>query len=177
MRSFKSMFFVLLRKSFFPEYLLVVASKVLKVLKWTKVLSVSNGNIITAKNTVISPNSLVWQFCGKAQFPHSFGRITRNYAEIVPFRKISTPENYVKLRYFMQCYVKMSVFGVILIRIFQHSDWIPRDTPYLSVFSPNAGKYVLKWQKLRSDHNKQKANNILQHIAKPQQMIYIHSKP
>ena len=28
----------------------------------------------TAKNTVISPNFLVWKFCGKAQFPHSFGR-------------------------------------------------------------------------------------------------------
>ena len=28
-----------------------------------------------------------------------------------------------------------------LVRIFPHSDWIRRDTPYLSVFSPNAGKY------------------------------------
>ena len=28
----------------------------------------------TVKNTVISPNFLVWKFCGKAQFPHSFGR-------------------------------------------------------------------------------------------------------
>ena len=27
----------------------------------------------TAKNPVISPNFLVWKFCGKAQFPHSFG--------------------------------------------------------------------------------------------------------
>ena len=34
----------------------------------------------------------------------------------------------------------MSVFGVILVRIFPHSGWIQRDTPYLSVFSPNAGK-------------------------------------
>ena len=24
----------------------------------------------TAKNTVISPNLLVWKYCGKAQFPH-----------------------------------------------------------------------------------------------------------
>ena len=37
----------------------------------------------TAKNTVISPNFLVWKFCGKAQFPHSFGRVTRNYGETV----------------------------------------------------------------------------------------------
>ena len=28
-----------------------------------------------------------------------------------------------------------------LVRIFPHSDWIRRDTPYLSVFSPNVGKY------------------------------------
>ena len=27
---------------------------------------------LTTKNTVISPNFLVWKFCGKAQFPHSF---------------------------------------------------------------------------------------------------------
>ena len=32
----------------------------------------------------------------------------------------------------------MSVFGVFLVRIFPHLDW---DTPYLSVFSQNAGKY------------------------------------
>ena len=57
----------------------------------------------TAKNTVISPDSLVWKFCGKGQFPHSFWRIARNYAETVPFRKISTPGNQVKLQYFSQC--------------------------------------------------------------------------
>ena len=56
----------------------------------------------TAKNTVISPDSLVWKFCGKGQFPHSFGRIARNYAETVPFPKISTPGNQVKLQYFSQ---------------------------------------------------------------------------
>ena len=46
---------------------------------------------ITVKNTVIPPNFLVWKFCGKAQFPHSFGRIAQNYAETVPFHKISIP--------------------------------------------------------------------------------------
>ena len=52
---------------------------------------------------------------------------------------------------------KVSVFGVFLVRIFPHSDWIRIDNPYLSVFSPNAEKYgpeklrtrtlftVLKW--------------------------------
>ena len=28
-----------------------------------------------------------------------------------------------------------------LVRIFPHSDWMRRDTKYLSVFSPNAAKY------------------------------------
>ena len=31
--------------------------------------------------TEILPNFLVWEFCGKAQFPHSFGQIPRNSAE------------------------------------------------------------------------------------------------
>ena len=35
----------------------------------------------------------------------------------------------------------MSVFRVFLARIFPRSDWIRRDTEYLSVFSPNVGKY------------------------------------
>ena len=34
---------------------------------------------------------------------------------------------------------KVSVFGAFLVRIFPHSDWIRRDTQYLSVFSPKAG--------------------------------------
>ena len=57
----------------------------------------------TAKSTVILPDFLVWTFCGKVQFPHSFGQIAQNYTETVPFRKISTPGNQVKLRYFSQC--------------------------------------------------------------------------
>ena len=28
-----------------------------------------------------------------------------------------------------------------LVRVFLHSNWIRKDTPYLSVFSPNAGNY------------------------------------
>ena len=34
----------------------------------------------------------------------------------------------------------MSVFGIFLVRILPHSDWIRIDTPYPSVFSTNAGK-------------------------------------
>ena len=36
---------------------------------------------------------------------------------------------------------KVSVFGVFLVGIFLHSNWIRRDIPYLSVFSQNARKY------------------------------------
>ena len=36
---------------------------------------------------------------------------------------------------------KVSIFGDFLVRIFPHLDWIRRDASYLSVFSPNAGKY------------------------------------
>ena len=35
---------------------------------------------------------------------------------------------------------KLPVFGIILVRIFPHLDWIRRNTSYLSVFSPNVGK-------------------------------------
>ena len=65
--------------------------------------NLKSKSFTTVKNTVISPNFLVWKFCGKEQFPYNFGRIARNYAETVPFLKISTPGNQVKLRYFLQC--------------------------------------------------------------------------
>ena len=31
----------------------------------------------------------MWKFNGKVQFPHSFGRIARSFAETVPFHKFS----------------------------------------------------------------------------------------
>ena len=37
---------------------------------------------------------------------------------------------------------KVSLLGVFLVLIFQYSDWIRRGTDNLSVYSPNAGKYV-----------------------------------
>ena len=46
-----------------------------------------------AKNSLVSPNFQVWKFCGKAQFPHSFGRNAQNYAKTLPFHKTSTPRN------------------------------------------------------------------------------------
>ena len=74
----------------------------LKLIFYKVTKSCTNSKMITAKNTVVSPNFLVWKFCRKAQFLHSIGRIARNYAEIVPFCKISTPGNQVILQYFLQ---------------------------------------------------------------------------
>ena len=71
---------------------------------------------ITVKNIIISPNFPVWKFCGKAKFPHSFGRFARNYAKTVTFHKISTPGNQVKLRYFSQC-MFCFIFICITIKI------------------------------------------------------------
>ena len=59
----------------------------------------------TTKNTVISPNFLMWKLCGKAQFPQSFGRFAQNFAETLPFHKISIPGNQVKIWYFSQCFL------------------------------------------------------------------------
>ena len=79
----------------------------------------SRNNCSTAKNTVISPDFLVWKFCRKAQFPHSFGRIARNYMEIVPFRKISTPGNQVILRYFSYCsYLVLGLCQTAISKLF-----------------------------------------------------------
>ena len=60
-------------------------------------------SVSLGKKTVISPDFLVWKFCGKTQFLHSFKQISRDYRETVSFCKISTPGNQVKLRYFSQC--------------------------------------------------------------------------
>ena len=45
------------------------------------------------EKSVISYIFLVFKFCEKSQFPHSFGQVIQNYAETVPFHKIFTPGN------------------------------------------------------------------------------------
>ena len=52
-----------------------------------------SNNLTDVKNTLISLNFLVWKFCAKAEFPHSFGRFARNYVETLPLHKISIPGN------------------------------------------------------------------------------------
>ena len=50
---------------------------------------------ITAKNIVIFTKFSGWEFCGKTQFPQSFGR-----AETLRFHKISIPGNQVNVTVF-----------------------------------------------------------------------------
>ena len=45
---------------------------------------------------------------------------------------------------------KVPVFGVILVHIFPHSDWIRGDTPYLSVFSSNTEKCGPQYLRIRT---------------------------
>ena len=52
----------------------------------------------TALNTVLSPNFLVWKFCGNAQF---LQRISRNCAETVRFRKI--PHSEIRQNFGISC--------------------------------------------------------------------------
>ena len=46
--------------------------------------------------------------------------------------------------------LKVSVFGVLLARTFPHSNWMRIDTPYLSIFSLNAGKYGSEKLRIRT---------------------------
>ena len=44
----------------------------------------------------------------------------------------------------------MSIFGVILVRIFPNLDWIRRETLYLSIFSLNTGKCGPEYLRIRT---------------------------
>ena len=96
-------------------YLILIKLKVQSV--------VQNLSASTTKNPTISPDFLVRKFCGKAQFLHSFGRITRNYAETVCSRKIFTPGNQEKLRDFSQWrllveYIVLEVAYLLIIVVY-----------------------------------------------------------
>ena len=54
----------------------------------------------------------------------------------------------ISLRHFFMCIISdhytaqnVSVFENFLVRIFPHSDWIQKDSPYFCIFSPHVGKY------------------------------------
>ena len=70
---------------------------------------------------------------------------TYNSQVMFPLRGRETTMECVKaskyLRLITHTASKVSVFGVFLVRIFPHLDWIQRNTPFLSITSLNAGKY------------------------------------
>ena len=53
------------------------------------------------------------------------------------------PSNILKLTTYLTRALREKCLNTefFLVRIFLYSDWIRRDTPYLSIFSPNTGKY------------------------------------
>ena len=48
------------------------------------------SSVLTAQNIEVSPNFLLFKFCGSTDFLQSIGWITQKSAEIVRFHKIST---------------------------------------------------------------------------------------
>ena len=52
-------------------------------------------------------------------------------------------------RWIIRTIWKVSGFGSFLVRIFPHLDWMRKDTPYLSVFNTNTGKYELGKLRIR----------------------------
>ena len=59
-----------------------------KLREWVASFLNGNSETDTAKNTVISPNFLVWKYCGKVQSPHSFGRIACAFSQNLHIRKL-----------------------------------------------------------------------------------------
>ena len=96
------------RKSYTFNHVIVLHSKILNS-KFTPLSRAQSTYLrymlqlimTTAQNTEISSNFLMWKFYWNAQFPYGFGWLVRNSVETVHFHIISTPENLVKFRYFL----------------------------------------------------------------------------
>ena len=77
----------------------------------------------TTKNTIISPNFLVWKFYGKAQFPQ-FPQLLY-ISETIHFHKTSEPRNKMKLWYFfavrgqINCYISFKLIVTLLNQLLQ----------------------------------------------------------
>ena len=68
--------FVLADSEFNSKFINIKLMKVIRTNNYIVSITTYSGQLLiafTAKNTVILPNFLVWKFCGKAQFPQSFG--------------------------------------------------------------------------------------------------------
>ena len=91
---------------------------------------------------------MVCKFCRKAQFPHSFGQVARNDAETVPFHKIYTPWNQVKLRHFTQClllllYIDQQIEQELVLYKWYLYKTNPIYISYIHVYEINLAIFVL----------------------------------
>ena len=74
-------------------------------------------------------------------------KVTDSKRDVFSFINSSFRESSSKLLQALHYYLWLSLrekcpnTEFFLVRIFPHSDWIRRDTKYLSVLTPNAGKY------------------------------------
>ena len=82
-----------------------VLSEYIRLPQILRIVECFTGRDITATHTMLINKVIlrkipdlrlifvVWKFCGKAQFPQSFRRFTRNSTETLLFYKFSTPGN------------------------------------------------------------------------------------
>ena len=104
-----------------------VLSEYIQLPQILRIVECFTGRDITATHTMLINKVIlrkipdlrlifvVWKFCGKAQFPQSFRRFTRNSTETLLFCKFSTPGNQVKIRYFTKCNVFNSTQHILHI--------------------------------------------------------------
>ena len=108
-----------------------------------------------------SNHSFSWSIAGKTLIPLRFGYTERSYI----LKQICSFQLWVNLSMYdlwkpdikklIQTETtitvwKVSVFGTFLVRVFSYPDWIRRNAEYLSVFSPNAGKYGSEKLRIRT---------------------------
>ena len=105
-----------------------------------------------AKNTVISPNFMVWKFCAKAQFPHSLGESPETMRKLCLSTKF--PHQEIKWNYD----IFLSV-GVLVQKLGHHS--------FLMRFVHSTFNYLFVCL--------QNAKSSFRHYSKVQKVYYRHS--
>ena len=113
-------------------------------------------NKITCYKTLVNSMFLLWKNM-KYLFLYKYCTIKVVYVEVMP---IIVEE--------LICHTlrKVSIFGVFLIRIFPHLDWIRRLAEQIFVFNPNVGKYrpeKLRIQTLLCNDNDFECDRIIFH--------------
>ena len=117
--------------------------RVLELISWTNWLLRIPSSVRCKKyrDFVRFPGvEILW----KGTVSYSFGRIARNYAVTVPFYKISTLGNQVKLRYFLQWWVEYIILPLRfnkLLQLSQNFGVIPNFNSAIVMYS-NHSRFV-----------------------------------